>query len=61
MSIFLQDVDGCYINGEKLFDWYNDDFGFTLEELREETDKTAKHRIGWEEAPSLWKSPARED
>lgn len=54
VSIFLKDVDGYFINGEKLFNWYNDDFGFTSKELCEESDKTAKYRIGWEEAPVLW-------
>jgi hypothetical protein len=56
VSIFLKDVDGYFLNGEDLFNWFNDDFGFTEAELREETDRTAGYRIGWEKAPILWSS-----
>lgn len=54
VSIFLKDSEGFFFNGEQLCFWDTDNFGFTLEELREETDKTEKHRIGWDEAPVLW-------
>ncbi|MCG2795709.1 MAG: hypothetical protein L6427_07605 [Actinomycetia bacterium] len=55
VSLFLKDIDGYFLNGEQLFNWFNDDFGFTLEELQEETIKTEKHRIGWDEARVLWR------
>jgi hypothetical protein len=55
VSIFLKDSEGFFFNGEQLCYWDTDTFGFTLEELREETDKTEKYRIGWEEAPVLWR------
>jgi len=54
VSIFLKDVDGYYLNGEELAHWYNEEFGFTLEDLQKETDKTTRYRTGWGEASSLW-------
>lgn len=54
ISIFLKDIDGFFLKGEDLWNWFNDDFGFTREELQVKADETEQYRTGWESAPVLW-------
>lgn len=55
ISIFLKDINGFFLNWEKLWwNWFNDELGITLEELQVKTEETKQYRTGWDAAPVLW-------